>query len=77
MPRFFTFAGGAYLAAAAAIAVLTLLLASANAARSEEQAASSKQQQVRLSSLTTRMALSISIGWDRSWLGWPMICAQR
>jgi hypothetical protein len=39
MPRFFTFAGGAYLAAAAAIAVLTLLLASANAAPSEEQAA--------------------------------------
>src|SRR5437868_2078526 len=38
MPRFFTFAGGAYLAAAAAIAVLTLL-ASANAAPSEEQAA--------------------------------------
>jgi Clp protease len=37
MPRFFTFAGGAYLAAAAAIAVLTLLLASANAAPSEEQ----------------------------------------
>jgi hypothetical protein len=39
MPRFFTFAGGAYLAAAAAIAALTLLLASANAAPSEEQAA--------------------------------------
>jgi hypothetical protein len=39
MPRFFTFAGAAYLAAAAAIAVLTLLLASANAAASEEQPA--------------------------------------
>jgi ATP-dependent protease ClpP protease subunit len=39
MPRFFTFAGGAYLAAAAAIAVLTLLLASANAAPGEEQPA--------------------------------------
>jgi uncharacterized protein with NRDE domain len=39
MPRFFTFAGGAYLAPAAAIAVLTLLLTSANAAPSEEQPA--------------------------------------
>jgi hypothetical protein len=39
MPRFFTFANGAYLAAVAAIAVLTLLLAPANAARSEEQPA--------------------------------------
>lgn len=39
MPRFFTFAGGAYLAPAAAIAVLTLLLTSANAAPSEQQPA--------------------------------------
>jgi ClpP protease-like protein len=39
MPKFFTFAGRAYLAAAATIAVLTLLLAPANAVPSEEQAA--------------------------------------
>lgn len=39
MPRFFTFAGGAYFAAAAAIAVLTLLLAPANAVPGVEQPA--------------------------------------
>src|SRR5262249_60024876 len=37
IPRFFTFADGAYLAAAVAVAMLTLLFASANAASGEER----------------------------------------
>src|SRR6266511_5318033 len=42
-----------------------------------QRQARNKQQPVRLSSSTKRMAPSISIGRDRSWSGWPMICAQR
>jgi ATP-dependent protease ClpP protease subunit len=61
MPRFFTFAGGAYLAAAAAIAVLTLLLASANAAPGEEQPAAGMSLEFNKEDGTLYVDLSGSI----------------